>query len=127
MPSRIIIYKEYLLKNLPNEFGTLIFLDPKEDIFPHIFQILSKRKPLSTIIVTNEKNFLEFRDKLSTFQENTRFFLSTYEADNYLIWRQIITINGLNNVVINQLEFKRNGTYEDRINLQGKGCDSSSD
>ena len=90
-------------------------------------ELMTKTKVKSSIIMFvgkfDEQKWEHFISKADSLSKNALFYAvfqkDPDESNNTMIWYRIMTINGYNQSVVNQMKFDSNGRLTERYNMQG--------
>ena len=90
-------------------------------------ELMTKTKVKSSIIMFvgkfDEQKWEHFISKADSLSKNALFYAvfqkDPDESNNTMIWYRIMTINGYNQSVVNQMKFDSNGRVTERYDMQG--------
>ena len=83
------------------------------------FELVHKHKIKNTIVVIDESDLANFKEKASYFAKNCHFYLLTKTSSSNFTWSAVIILNNINDVFINDVELSDKNDVIEKIDFKG--------
>ena len=106
--------EELSFLNQPIDTSVMLFED--QDKF---FETVHKHKIKNTIVVIDDSDLVNFKEKASYFAKNCYFYLLTKTSSNNFTWNSVIILNNINDVFINDVKLSDKNDIIEKIDFKG--------